>query len=120
MPLVRFRTEAHTRAVVSAHDPRIVVRSRGLAPGRCRHSSWTLLRGGIPGMRESVDEAAEWNGEISTLRCPHCGVVPIPMSGLKPSTARPLLLVVDDEPAILKIIERLAGKLGFDVVTCLS
>src|SRR5258706_13230909 len=71
-------------------------------------------------MRESVDENEEWNGEISTFRCPHCGVVPIPMSGLKPSSARPLLLVVDDEPAILKIIERLAGKLGFDVVTCLS
>ncbi|MBZ5559749.1 MAG: sigma-54 dependent transcriptional regulator [Acidobacteriia bacterium] len=42
------------------------------------------------------------------------------MSGLKPSTVRPLLLVVDDEPAILKIIERLAGKAGFDVVTCAS
>jgi two-component system response regulator HydG len=42
------------------------------------------------------------------------------MSGLKPSTVRPLLLVVDDEPAILKIIERLAGKVGFDVVTCAS
>jgi two-component system response regulator HydG len=32
--------------------------------------------------------------------------------------ARPLLLVVDDEPPVLKVIERLAGKAGFDVVTC--
>jgi two-component system response regulator HydG len=31
---------------------------------------------------------------------------------------RPLLLVVDDEAPILKIVERLAGKLGFDVITC--
>jgi len=31
---------------------------------------------------------------------------------------RPLLLVVDDEPPVLKIVERLAGRAGFDVVTC--
>src|SRR5713226_2929745 len=31
---------------------------------------------------------------------------------------RPLLLVVDDEPPVLKVIERLAGKAGFEVVTC--
>src|SRR3989442_2489276 len=37
-----------------------------------------------------------------------------------PKTAftRPLLMVVDDEPPVLKVIERLAGKAGFDVVTC--
>src|SRR5438128_8532639 len=27
-------------------------------------------------------------------------------------------MVVDDEPPVLKVIERLAGKAGFDVVTC--
>jgi len=34
----------------------------------------------------------------------------------KAPTARPTLLVVDDEPAILRIVERLAAKIGFDVV----
>ncbi|MGB7219605.1 MAG: sigma-54 dependent transcriptional regulator [Vicinamibacterales bacterium] len=32
--------------------------------------------------------------------------------------ARPQLLVVDDEEPVLKIIERLAAKAGYDVVTC--
>ena len=32
--------------------------------------------------------------------------------------AHPLLLVVDDEPPVLRVIERLAAKAGFDVVTC--
>jgi two-component system response regulator HydG len=31
---------------------------------------------------------------------------------------RPQLLVVDDEAPVLKVIERLAGKAGYDVVTC--
>ena len=32
--------------------------------------------------------------------------------------ARPLLLVVDDEPPVLKIVERLAAKAGFEVAAC--
>src|SRR5437667_11010160 len=36
----------------------------------------------------------------------------------KTAVTRPLLMVVDDEPPVLKVIERLAGKAGFDVVTC--
>src|SRR6059036_3753577 len=36
----------------------------------------------------------------------------------KIALARPLLMVVDDEPPVLKVIERLAGKAGFDVVAC--
>ena len=35
-------------------------------------------------------------------------------------TERPLLLVVDDELPVLKVIERLAVKIGFDVVMCAS
>src|SRR2546422_10609636 len=31
---------------------------------------------------------------------------------------RPLLLVVDDEQPVLRVVERLAAKIGFDVVTC--
>ena len=34
--------------------------------------------------------------------------------------ARPLLLVVDDEPQVLKVVERLAAGAGFEVVTCAS
>jgi DNA-binding NtrC family response regulator len=36
-----------------------------------------------------------------------------------PST-RPLLLVVDDEQPVLRVVERVAAKAGFDVVTCAS
>jgi DNA-binding NtrC family response regulator len=37
----------------------------------------------------------------------------------KPALAmRPQLLVVDDEPPVLRVIERLAAKAGYDVVTC--
>jgi len=36
----------------------------------------------------------------------------------KPAAARPLLLVVDDEPPVLKIVERLAAKAGFEVAAC--
>jgi two-component system response regulator HydG len=34
--------------------------------------------------------------------------------------SRPLLLVVDDELPVLKVVERLAARAGFDVVTCAS
>ena len=36
------------------------------------------------------------------------------------TTGRPLLLVVDDELPVLKVVERLAAKAGFDVMTCAS
>jgi DNA-binding NtrC family response regulator len=42
------------------------------------------------------------------------------MPASSPSVARPLLLVVDDELPVLKVVERLAGKTGFDVVTSAS
>jgi two-component system response regulator HydG len=32
--------------------------------------------------------------------------------------ARPVLLVVDDEPQVLRVVERMASKAGYDVVTC--
>jgi two-component system response regulator HydG len=44
-------------------------------------------------------------------------------STLMPNTkpvARPLLLVVDDEQPVLRVVERLAAKAGFEVVTCAS
>jgi DNA-binding NtrC family response regulator len=33
------------------------------------------------------------------------------------SAERPVLLVVDDEPGMIRLIERFASRLGFDVVT---
>src|SRR4051794_7582433 len=41
-----------------------------------------------------------------------------PMITSKPE--RPLLLVVDDEIPVLKVVERLAARIGFDVVACAS
>jgi two-component system response regulator HydG len=41
-----------------------------------------------------------------------------PFSGAAP--ARPLLVVVDDELPVLRVIERLAVRIGFDVVMCPS
>ena len=39
----------------------------------------------------------------------------MPMTRTQP---RPLLLVVDDDQPVLRVVERLAAKVGFDVVTC--
>jgi DNA-binding NtrC family response regulator len=39
---------------------------------------------------------------------------------MAPPAARPLLLVVDDEIPVLKVVERLAARIGFDVVACAS
>ena len=47
----------------------------------------------------------------STLRASEAPLVPC-------SVARPLLLVVDDEPPVLRVVERLAAGAGFEVVTC--
>src|SRR3989442_1691865 len=53
---------------------------------------------------------------VATLR-PHCGSASLttPVTRTQP---RPLLLVVDDEQPVLRVVERLAAKVGFDVVTC--
>jgi DNA-binding NtrC family response regulator len=44
----------------------------------------------------------------------------VAMPASSPTVARPLLLVVDDEVPVLKVVERLAARTGFDVVTCAS
>src|SRR5438445_11880021 len=44
--------------------------------------------------------------------------VTLEMTLPKTAFTRPLLMVVDDEPPVLKVIERLAGKAGFNVVPC--
>src|SRR5579864_407467 len=48
----------------------------------------------------------------------HASLNPQMSSAKSAAGVRPLLLVVDDEPSVLKIVERLAAKAGFDVVTC--
>ena len=52
--------------------------------------------------------------------CPLCGEMPRVTTVHKTALSRPLLLVVDDELAVLRVLERLAAKAGFDVVTCAS
>src|SRR4029077_3987896 len=69
-------------------------------------------------MREAVPTVSEWEFESPPIPCPHCGAIKMVMSAPKTAAARPLLLVVDDEPPVLKVIARLAAKIGFDVVTC--
>ena len=50
--------------------------------------------------------------------CPHCGFVPVDAAVTKQLSARPLLLVVDDEEPVLRVVERLAARTGFDVIAC--
>jgi two-component system response regulator HydG len=56
--------------------------------------------------------------EVVDDPCPRCGAKTMPTPPAKTVTYRPLLLVVDDELPVLKVVERLAAKVGFDVVTC--
>jgi DNA-binding NtrC family response regulator len=69
-------------------------------------------------MREPASVLPEWAYDPSPMRCPRCGADAFEMPVSKPQSARPSLLVVDDEQPVLKVIERLAAKAGFDVVTC--
>jgi DNA-binding NtrC family response regulator len=50
--------------------------------------------------------------------CPQCGHTRMGVAASSAPTARPLLLVVDDEAPVLRVVERLAAKAGFDVVAC--
>jgi two-component system response regulator HydG len=59
-----------------------------------------------------------WSPGDDARRCARCGAAPITMPIVKNATTRPSLLVVDDEPPVLRVIERLAAKAGFDVITC--
>jgi two-component system response regulator HydG len=50
--------------------------------------------------------------------CPVCGEYLSVTEVLKTAIHRPRLLVVDDELPVLKVVERLAAKIGYDVQTC--
>jgi DNA-binding NtrC family response regulator len=69
-------------------------------------------------MRDHADANPDWISVTSPLPRPLYGVNP--MADPKPAASRPLLLVVDDEVPVLKVLERLAARTGFDVVTCAS
>jgi len=85
-----------------------------------RYGYWTVG----PAMRcaaaslplEQTNESSD--EPLSLARCPLCGVSHTLMGLHKTARTRPLLLVVDDEAPVLKVIERLATKTGFDVITC--
>jgi two-component system, NtrC family, response regulator HydG len=56
---------------------------------------------------------------LGDATCPHCGVVPLEITVTpKARSNRPTLLVVDDELPVLRVVERLAAKSGFDVIPC--
>src|SRR5438309_7775993 len=82
------------------------------------YGSWTTgPRNRGTGMHEMAPALLEWTAERSTAHCPHCGSVSVHMH--KPALInRPQLLVVDDDLPVLKVIERLAAKAGYDVVAC--
>src|SRR4029077_9123823 len=67
-------------------------------------------------MYELLSRAVSEAPERPAFPCPRCGMTTVPVD--KPVIARPLLLVVDDEPPVLKIVERLATRAGFEVVSC--
>jgi len=69
-------------------------------------------------MHELNHAVCERTSEASACPCPSCGVMPMTSPAAKSGPARPLLLVVDDEAPVLKVLERVAGRTGFDVVTC--
>src|ERR1043166_9031957 len=75
-------------------------------------------------MHEQTATAPEWADEFTETCCPNCGATPtamsVPKNGELPGIARPSLLVVDDELPVLKVVERLAAKAGFEVETCAS
>ena len=71
-------------------------------------------------MYQTVVVPAEWEDDSGPSPCPHCGWPLTTMSPAAATPARPLLLVVDDELSVLHVIERLAVKAGFEVVTCSS
>jgi DNA-binding NtrC family response regulator len=52
--------------------------------------------------------------------CPVCGARASVNDVVKPGVTRPRLIVVDDEVPVLRVIERLAGRIGFAVETFAS
>jgi DNA-binding NtrC family response regulator len=75
-----------------------------------------------PDLCESHEETLEVPHDTYDVPCPFCGREPSAYTSAvsKTPSTRPLLLVVDDEQPVLRVVERLAAKAGFDVVPCAS
>src|ERR1700726_1257122 len=69
-------------------------------------------------MRETERGALQLMREVSPAR--QTDGRPRFLTMLKLASARPHLLIVDDEAPLLKVIERIATKAGYDVATCTS
>src|ERR1051326_4233167 len=59
-----------------------------------------------------------WSADETPTTSVRWAAAPNRMTTLKTATTRPSLLVVDDEAPVLRVIERLAAKAGFEVITC--
>ena len=76
-----------------------------------------------PDLCESHEETLGVPLDAYDVPCPLCGREPSAYTSAvskTPPSTRPLLLVVDDEQPVLRVVERLAAKAGYDVVTCAS
>src|SRR5689334_3986155 len=71
-------------------------------------------------MRDLATTTTEWAAEPSQCQSSSWGVTAMGSPTPTADLSRPLLLVVDDELPVLKVLERLAARIGFDVVTCAS
>src|SRR5882762_7370128 len=69
-------------------------------------------------MYELLSRAISGTSEDPAIPCPRCGMTTMAVPVDQPVVTRPLLLVVDDEPPVLKVVERLGTKAGFEVVSC--
>src|SRR6266536_1167812 len=119
----------HTRGVGQVSDPGQTPDLAIFATVRATRRRARFLDHGDQGasteMHELTATTPEWADESTDPCCPSCGATPIAMPVLKPVapssiSGRPSLLVVDDELPVLKVVERLAAKAGFDVETCAS
>src|SRR3954469_17175784 len=71
-------------------------------------------------MRDMATTNTEWAADPSPFPNSSWGVTSMGTPTPTPDPSRPLLLVVDDELPVLKVLERLAARAGFDVLTCAS
>jgi len=71
-------------------------------------------------MREPATTNTDWAFDPTPFASSSWGVTPMASATPRSDPSRPLLLVVDDELPVLKVLDRLAARAGFDVVTCAS
>lgn len=67
-------------------------------------------------MTEGALARRDWGGDPSAAGRPARSGLPRSASGTE--AQRPLLLIADDEPSVLQVLQRLGSKLGYEVVVC--